>query len=400
MTQKQSSSRPSHEDAWAAKAAELAEFHARQGRFPNSKDGSIYSWIIIQRRLASPGRAAALDSRLPGWRGVKHFAGQWEAALDRAEAFVAANGRLPRHKAADTDERSLGNWINVQRYAITPEREAILDRSIPSWRTYQAMRPWEDSLGAVADFANVTGDFPHQTSADAETRRLAHWLKDQRMGCSPERSAALDESVPGWRGKHPGHRSWDQSLAGVAAFFAVEGHLPLAPRTAGPEEKRLRGWLTDQKLRASAGQRARLDALFPGWAEPLYSWDERFESVKAFHAANGRLPRPNDTGDARVLGKWVSSQRQTESERIRAAFDAEFPGWCRTLEEQWSTALDSLTAVVASSGRLPNPKTDDASGASGRWLQKQRKHATAERVKRLDAAVPGWRGTPRKRLAA
>lgn len=391
-------SKPTREEIWTASAANLAAFHTSHGRFPRSTEQPLYGWQINQRRTTDPARAAALDAAVPGWRGAPVIDHEvvWKSVLARVVTFVDDNGRLPSPSNDDPDERTLGQWINTQRKKASPDREAVLDEQLPIWRAFANQRRWGESMDALVGFVQSSGDFPHQTSKDPETRRLAHWLKEQRMEAPGDKATALDERVPGWRGRHPGHRGWDESFAGLRLFIAAKRRLPRKLKGPDGEEKRLGAWLLDQRNRASDAQRARLDALWNGWQEPSYSWDEQLAAVKAFHAVNARLPRTNDTGTDRVLAHWLRSQRQAATPAARALLDETFPGWHTTLDSQWNTTLTALAGFCTESRRLPRPKSSDAAEAGlGRWLQKQRVHADGERAQLLDAAVPGWRGRKR-----
>lgn len=314
----------------------------------------------------------------------------WDESLTAAADFVATNGRFPA-AVSGTLEGSLRNWIVTQRRTASPERTVILDEKLPGWRGTVARRPWAESLALTVAYVTQHGKNPAQTHPDHEVARLAHWLKDQRANASREEADALDAAVPGWRGTHPGHRSWDESFALVCAFSERHGRLP---KKSPGEEGRIGTWLDDQRGRANDSQRARLTAEFPGWDAPAYSFEESLEAVKAFHADNGRLPRQCDHGQAGELGYWVSHMRQTANPGRRAILDAAFPGWHVTRETQWTSTLNGYASFVASRGRLPSAAATDAGEVSlARWMEKQRRHASGDRVVRLDAAVPGWRGS-------
>lgn len=318
----------------------------------------------------------------------------WDESLSTAVSFVTTNGRLPSTKQ-DGSERVLASWILNQRKRASQDRRRILDEKLPGWRGGVAERNWEESLARTAAYVASHGKNPAQTNPDPEVSRLAFWLRDQRMrDIAPERRAALDAAVPGWRGSHPGHRAWADSLDELREFVTKHGRLPRLSADDG--ETRLRTWLHDQRRRADDAQRARLDEVWKEWDEPVYPFEAQLDALKTFHATHGRLPRTADRGEAKALGKWLSGQRQTASPERRAALDAEFPGWHVSLESQWDTTLAAYTDFLNTQGRHPRTRTDDAAELSlSRWIQKQRKNATGERVTRLNAAAPGWRGKSR-----
>lgn len=316
----------------------------------------------------------------------------WHGFLTQVMELVAATGRFPR-ATRGPEELRLKSWVTRQRRTMNPERIRILDEKLPGWRGGR-LRSWEDSFTATAAYFKVHGKNPTQTNPDPEVARLALWLRDQRRHATPEQQAALDSAVPGWRGKHPGHRAWSDSFKEMQAFVATHGRLPRA--TADRAEARLRTWLYDQRRLADDDQRAQLDSAFPGWDDPASTFDAMFAAVKEFHSAHGRLPRTSDKADAGKLGQWLSSQRQTASGERRETLDREFPGWHITLESQWEETLSACEAFLRDHGTHPRAHSAEAAEVSlGRWIQKQRRHATEVRINRLDAAIPGWRGTGR-----
>lgn len=270
------------------------------------------------------------------------------------------------------------------------------DTARPDAASGPRRRTWSESLACTAAYVEAHGKNPAQTNPDPEVARLAFWLRDQRRNTTPQRQAALDAAVPGWRGSHPGHRAWEDSLQELRTFVATHGRLPRW--SAADDEMRLRNWLSDQRRRADADQRARLNEVWENWDQPAYDFDAQIEALKAFHAANSRLPRTADKGEAKDLGMWLSNQRQTASPERRAALDAAFPGWHVTLETQWDSTLSAYAAFLGTHGRHPRASAADADVAEvslARWMQKQRANATGDRAKRLDAAAPGWRGKSR-----
>lgn len=377
---------------WEENLSSLAQFLADNERFPaqtatEAAERKLASWLQYQRGHALPDRIEALDRMVPIWRKAS-FDSRWETQLEGAASFAAAHGRHPRTGSSDRQEQLLGYWLVYQRQGATPERAARLDSRLPGWRGSRD-HLWCEVLGKAAAFVAGHGHIPHQTGATASERSLAHWLKEQRRHATPERAAALDGAVPGWRGNHPGHRAWEDSFTAVRDFLAATGRLPVRGNNA---ERRMSAWLYDQSRRATEEQRAALDAALPGWEPVVASWDERHKAVLAFRAAHDRLPEPADAGDARALGVWLDNQRWIASGEARAILDSTLPGWHVSLEDKWNARLAELVSHIAEYGSLPRQRSDVAEKALSRWLEKQRRFAGPARAARLDAAAPGWRG--------
>ena len=296
----------------------------------------------------------------------------WQQRLAALRAHVAAHGRLP-----PTSDASLGVWINSQRAA--------------------------------------------RKAADAGRK-----CKQGTM--TPERAALL-EAVPGWAWEVDLEAAWEEKLAALRAYVSAHGRLPAQSDSSG-----LGSWVSSQrqaKKAADAGRRsnhgtmtpARAAALeaVPGWAwevDAEAAWQERLDALRAYVAANGRLP---PQGDASGLGKWINHQRRAKKATEagsdtkamtapRAAALEGVPGWTWEvdLEALWQEKLAAVRAYVGAHGRLP--PYGDAAGL-GAWISAQRlakkaadggsksNKMTPARVAALEA-VPGWTWDGRRRAAA
>ncbi|MBG0738637.1 helicase associated domain-containing protein [Paeniglutamicibacter antarcticus] len=382
------------QERWARNLAAIIRFQAEKGRLPvqgakETTERKLASWLSVQRMRAGPARANTLDKDLPGWRGESRTS-QWETKMEAAAVFAAAHGHHPRSKSSNRAEKLLGYWLVHQRRTATPERVARLDERIPDWRESQH-QAWTVTVDQIAVFVKQHGHIPHQTGQDASERHLANWLKGERMNPRPERVTALDNAAPGWRGNHPGLRSWEDSLTAVRKFLADNGRLPSGG--ADDVQRRLAVWVSDQSRRATDEQRSTLDRLIPGWQPTLVSWKDRHESVMAFHDTNGRFPDRTDTGEAKTLAMWLIYQRHAASSDARTLLDASIPGWHVTLDDKWDARLNELKTYVSGHGCLPHTRSSEVAEKSlGRWMEKQRRTTDPTRTERLDASVPGWRG--------
>lgn len=110
----------------------------------------------------------------------------WTQNLDRFNAFVAANGRLPRHRAPDISERRLERWQSDQRRRyfgtlskqLSDEQRLLLEQS-PRLLDRAADERWDKRLREVNDFVAVNGRVPSATSAARAERSLASWRNAQ-----------------------------------------------------------------------------------------------------------------------------------------------------------------------------------------------------------------------------
>jgi hypothetical protein len=131
------------------------------------------------------------------------------------------------------------------------------------------------------------------------------------------------------------------------------------------------------------------------------AWAARLEELRAFVAANGRLPRARE---ASGLGLWASNQRVAykrgaiPAERVAALEAVPCWAWEADFDVLWLETLEELKAFVAEHGRLP---TQREARALTLWVYTQRAakkamdagstsaEMTPARVAALEA-VPGW----------
>lgn len=136
----------------------------------------------------------------------------WDARFSELGDFYQSNKRMPRTRAGDTKEASLGRWLARQRRDwsggnLDDEYQGLLD-GIGPWRqtarTYSEETRWTQTLLELGEFVIVTQRFPSYRKHTSDTeRRLGTWLHTQRQAAhrgvlSAARIADLDASIRGW----------------------------------------------------------------------------------------------------------------------------------------------------------------------------------------------------------
>jgi hypothetical protein len=280
-------------------AAELAEFRSINGRLPTKyavvePEAALGKWLsalVSRKTRLSAVQIALLDDLVPGWNTRLDDA--WNAKAQQLARFVAEERRLPRHRMAEAEERSLDNWLNMQSRAeagkgnsagtFTSERRDRLNAIHEGWRRDRSLADemlaakWRRNAEALGRYNVETGGWPSAHAGSAEVRKLAQWMNTQR-GYSADFGSPdeLDRVATGWRGPDK-HLEWAAKAAAAGAFYATNGRLPgLVSGDAG-DERRLSRWLATQRSASTGGagagawtkRRAReLDELVPGWALP------------------------------------------------------------------------------------------------------------------------------------
>lgn len=310
---------------WEAHLESVAAFTATHGRHPSAgssdrQEQLLGYWLVKQRQVASPERAARLDSRIPAWRGFRDQA--WSENLAKVASFVEVHGHVPHQTGATSEERSLASWLKDQRRHASGERAAALDENVPNWRgNHPGHRSWEDSFASVREFHATTGRLP--SYGDAGERRMASWLSDQSRRATEKQRTALDRALPGWE---PVVVSWAERHAAVLEFFTANGRLP-EQKDSGTGNV-LGKWLESQRYNASPEARSILDATLPGWHVSLEDkWEARLEELRGHLVKHGRLPRQRAKGPETALARWVDKQRRFATPDRASRLDAAAPGW-------------------------------------------------------------------------
>lgn len=205
------------QEKWLERAGLVAEFVTRHRRLPRPGVGDVGAWLSSQRsdqhagKLSmTPERQAFLDSVAADWREfLPPLTWTWPERAEHLSRFREAKGRWPSQTANDADERSLANWLSMQRTKahrgrMSDAKRAALDRLGPEWDRGSRADVWLRSADALGSFFREQGRWPSKSAADVGERRLGSWLHNRRQdartgaGWTAERAAHLDSAAPGW----------------------------------------------------------------------------------------------------------------------------------------------------------------------------------------------------------
>lgn len=230
---------------------------------------STVSYHLRAARAADPAlRAAHEKATAPKTSRVTY------QGLDRMKELIAAvqeTGRYPSQYASDLSERTLAAWLKRRRSEARAGTLAPACREglnvLPDWegtpRTVVFQTRWQDRLAALTAYRAAGKDWPLHEGTTGEEHQLGVWLPRQRFELrrgelDPNKVAALDEAVPGWRtGRKGGSKAaearWQDRLAALATYRAAGQNWPRFKAKAGSEEHQLGVWLHAQRLRQRAG---------------------------------------------------------------------------------------------------------------------------------------------------
>lgn len=166
--------------------------------------------------------------------------------------------------------RALG-WAKRREHGL--EEEHLSNMPQPS-----SISPrWAERCEELTRFAGQNGRMPYAKGHSDSESSLGRWLAKQRAaaargGLSQEKRRALAvagawEATP--RSQNDARR-WEERLAGLTAFVALQSRLPSYRRPYSETERLLGTWLHGQRQRAfhnrlSADQLQSLQDKIPGW---------------------------------------------------------------------------------------------------------------------------------------
>lgn len=205
---------------------------------------------------------------------------RWELYLADAVEWFGLTGELPRgHEHASQWVRQRRSELRCGVPSLTPERIAKLDRSLPGWREKPSYRyqEWTVPAGEMRDFVVETQRLPRRSSDRVDERRLALWLKWERLHWRDRRQPRhhtewLDEHVAEWRGgRRPRDEVWTRTVIDLGDWVRRAARLP-SPRSDAPAERQFGEWLTKCRVAFRKGsltpaQIMLLDDYVPGWSE-------------------------------------------------------------------------------------------------------------------------------------
>ncbi len=127
---------------------------------------------------------ATISMALSGKVGKKTTAGKPVQVDNRmnnlasAKTFIDTEGRMPKSKACDAEERCRGQWIAYYKHkegGTNSEREQLMRREIPLTFKDNSDK-WIDNLANCKTFIDIEGIMLNQRADDVDERRLGKWI--------------------------------------------------------------------------------------------------------------------------------------------------------------------------------------------------------------------------------
>ncbi|MEQ1747939.1 MAG: helicase associated domain-containing protein [Prosthecobacter sp.] len=348
--------RPSLDEYWDERYAELAAFHQQHGhtRVTSRVDNRLSEWRYLQRAnhrkgLLSAERIARLDAlgfewvepESSGLTQQERWDRQWLGMYEQLVQFQREHGHCHVLRKWEGNPR-LAEWVQDQRALksqgkLRPERLTRLEALGFLWtaESIDSDSRWERRFQQLCDYQRQHG---HTRVPKGFDRQLWHWRHVQREFrrkgmLKPDRIARLDAIGFEWdeQGKpwaksreDRWERQWDAMYAQLVEFQHQHGTTHVV--AGWPENPRLATWVGDQREREHHGglrpdRKARLEAISfvwnPGRPTLVAKWEERYAQLVAFKEQHGHTRVPK--GFDRQLWRWRHAQREFRKKNMVSA---------------------------------------------------------------------------------
>ena len=327
-------------ESWEKKYSELKKYIDTNGKLPDSQDENhdtrtLRNWLSSQisyyrRNKLSAECREKIKIILPMIVGSNE---KWQETHGKLCEFVGKNGRLPSILSKDNSEKTLGQWIFMQRQrwrkgTLDSESERILnDTRYWIWeRNYE--EEWMEKYEELLDFVRENGRLPRDPRDNSKEGKLARWCVVQRsrqreMGKHRKLTKNEEEKlelVPGWHWDLT-NGIWDEKYEKLKEFIHKHGRYP-SDHNGGNDEKKLGTWVLVQKRRMSGNdpssrsitvdEKEKLESL-PGWKwandDSETIWNNNYNDLQSFIMENKATPDISKGGSEQLLASWCQRQR-------------------------------------------------------------------------------------------
>lgn len=319
--------RSTQERRWETAYEKAAAYHARHGHLVVTKeDKELQQWLSSQRNKYRDGKLSvkeiqALDALGMIWETDS----TWDSFFAEAERFYEAQGHLDIPAAYVTESgMQLGHWYHTQRTnykngTLTEERIKRLESIGIQWQPVK-IRSWMQYYGLAKQYWEQNGNLQVPVDFVTESNvKLGSWISGQRErycqgGLVQEQIDLLEQIGMEW---NRFDARWEQGYACALAYRQQHGDLKVAASYETDDGFCLGSWIRGQRSKFKAGkltedQIRRLNELDMVWSAADSSWEQGFQTARAYAQKNGSLDISSGlvTEDGSRLGQWVYNQKK------------------------------------------------------------------------------------------
>lgn len=315
----------------------------------------------------------------------------WDKRLEECVQMYEKLGRYPSKRTEDTNEKSVGIWINNQRSYYkrkTLSQERIEKLEQLSWWKWKKDDTWEQQLKIWIQQYQKLGRNPSKKSQNIDEKHAGQWQSDQRKHynrgtLSQERIEKLEKLV-WWKWEKD--ETWEPQRQNWMQEFQRLGKNP-SIMSQNQNEKCAAQWQGNQrnKYRKGVMSEKRIELLndTPGWKweEDENRWElQRQNWIHQTHIL-GRTPLHHATNqNEKSAAQWQSQQRKAfrkkeswlTQERINALNN--IPEWKWKEENTWELQRQNWIEQYEILGENPKQtSTNKDELCAARWQHVQRK---------------------------
>ncbi len=270
-------------DKWDVKYAEFKKLPNLPSRTSkDQKKAASAIWARTQRVAYDKGtlskdKIRKLES-ITGW-SWKVFDDKWDEICSNLIEFIEKHKRFPSQTREDQEEKTLGNWSQIQRTRknqgkLSKDRIKRIEQ-IPGWSWRVLDNQWDIAYAQLMEFIKKNRSFPSTISKNSKEKFLGTWMSNQRSAkkrkqkrLSKTRTKQL-EQIPEWHWK-PISDQWNAIYVKLIEFVQKNKRSP-SEHSKNITEKTLGRWIGTQRAAKKKGQkrlsqkRIKQLELTPGW---------------------------------------------------------------------------------------------------------------------------------------
>ncbi len=396
--------------AWEAMFLEICKYKEEHGhcnvkqKYPQNP--KLATWVNTQRAQYKEGEY--LPERQ---KRLEEIGFIWDTNISAWETqFLALSQFKERQGHCNVPQRhnensKLTTWVGTQRTdykdkRITQERIARLESIGFQWNPSETA--WEMMFTLLCEYRKENGDC--NVPPKHKDKQLSSWvahqrtafkentLDNQRINRLKEIGFILD----------PRRSLWNELYDELSNFKNKHGHCNVPKEY--PENKRLGGWVANQRTKNSKNKLAsdridKLNQLGFSWNTLISSWEDMFTALKEFQKTNGYCNVPKDSKQYPKLGIWVSVQRKEyknnnlSEERLQKLNEINFD-W-NPSDNLWNYMYNELVNFKNTNGHFIISRNNKSTQKLASWTSIQRREykkgkLSQERTQRLNALGFIW----------
>eukprot|EP00929_Paragymnodinium_shiwhaense_P033370 TRINITY_DN18329_c0_g1_i3.p1 TRINITY_DN18329_c0_g1~~TRINITY_DN18329_c0_g1_i3.p1 ORF type:complete len:1619 (+),score=391.10 TRINITY_DN18329_c0_g1_i3:78-4934(+) len=331
-------------------------------------------------------------------RAWKHFA-NWEERRQQLEMWIAENGRLPKKKARDEQEKQLARWLSRLKLKFQQgmlrdhqlqmlQKVPLVDELLDSWHLPACMS-WEDRCLLFRQWVENYGELPKSGGKRDEEQLYNQWLwrtRNMLQGDSlRDGQIEMLELVPGMEAKVAKWKwelmSFERRCEALLAWRrkndmawpSKRAHDDVHERQLGLFVQQLQASKAKKSLGANQLERlAKIPGMMSKLAGPQGKWTTRCKDLLRWMQDNEeRWPAASaHSSEERSLAWWVEqtrgsfkkgrlSESQLSQLNQLPGIEDRLKSWEKRRDDDWEDHYCRLQEWVDIHGKLPMDNLDD-----------------------------------------